>query len=511
MAEEPRCWRIGDVIYDTVSFRLWKPDKGEPSRPLGPKEAELLYFFISNYPKRLTFKTPQQVMRKAWGEVLGDDLLYKTTQALRDALGDSKKEIIVAQPHRLEVEPIAVPCPSIEILKSKHLPSRAQDLYSTGNEIRLSGNDGASDASSLKESDLVRTTAGMFDRKILFSYDGGYAEAIRLFGSGDEFVVATQKERFDVKYAHSLYTIPPELQDGAQQRIARLEEEARSTNKRFFNGPAVRLMRWNHNQESPTEAHNLKLELGAVGWYDLEGTNNLIREEGRQREAYARYIDLPKIESGDFEAGCKLSNLTGNAVTIFTADGKVGFQKRGIFQSAVPGQITSAVAENVNRYKDDTDPESPSVLLKPQVGSSFARDPNYTPRGVPHPLAAVRRGLAAEISPDILEHVDQGILVTGLALGLDSLHADLLWIVLVNATAEKCLELLRDREGSEVDEGELDFVTPRFDNPITKELLKRSDWVAAGKASLIRAIKLIKLFSPGGDPREAFHTLNTAS
>src|SRR5258708_35214296 len=166
----------------------------------------------------------------------------------------------------------------------------------------------------------------MFGRKILFSYDGGYAEAIRLFGSGDEFVVATQKERFDVKYAHSLYTIPPELQDGAQQRIARLEEEARSTNKRFFNGPAVRLMRWNHNQESPTEAHNLKLELGAVGWYALEGANNLIFffNDTATTEIYS--LSLPKIESGDFEAGCKLSNLTGNAVTIFTADGKVGFQ-----------------------------------------------------------------------------------------------------------------------------------------------------------------------------------------
>jgi hypothetical protein len=510
MAEESRCWRIGDVIYDTVSFRLWKPHKREPSRPLGPREAELLYFFIRNYPKRLTFKTPAQVMKAAWGQELSDDSLYKSTQALRDELGDFKKEIIVAPQHRLEVEPIAVPCPSVETLKSKHLPSRVQDLRPTENEIRLSVNDSNSNAPSPTKSDWVRTTAGMFDRNALFSYPGGYADAIRLFGSGSQYV---PPERFFVDYTHSLYTRPRELRNSAMKRIVRLEDEARRSNKVFFNGPVVRLVRWHHNQKSPTEIDTLRLELAAAGWYDLEGINGLIREEASQRDAYTSYVDIGKIESGDFENGCHLSNVVGNAVTVFTADGKVGFQRRGFHQSAVPGHLTSAIAENVNRYKDDTDRDRPTLLLNiPFQSSPLAKDPAYAPQGKPHPLAAVLRGLSHEVSSRILRSVgSHAIKVTGLAFGLDCLAPDLLWIVLVNVTEEEFLVIRRDRPGIEVDEGVIEFVPPSFDSTPTQELLMRSDWVPAGKASLVRAIHLIEEFSPSGDPLEAFRALANAA
>jgi hypothetical protein len=355
---------------------------------------------------------------------------------------------------------------------------------------------------------LARTVAGLMDQDTLFSYDGGYAEAIRLFGSSDECVLPQQL--LPPHYAHSLYTTPPELQDHANKRIARLQDEAVRFNRLFFNGPNVRLMRWHHNQTSPTEADTLELWLGAAGWFDLEGTNNFFREEGLQQDAYRTYVDISKIQSGNFEEGCRLSNVIGNAVTIFTADGKVGFQRRSYRASAVPGWLTSTVAENVNRYKDDT--RAPDVLINTSnVSSAQAKDPAYEPSGIPHPLSAVRRGLSYEVSPQILKFITGAIRVTGLAFGLDALAPDLLWLVLLDITEQEFLKIRRDRPGREVDEGTIEFVAPSFNDAATHELLMRSDWVAAGKASLVRAIQLIEESSPNGDPLEAFRALANAA
>ena len=141
-----------------------------------------------------------------------------------------------------------------------------------------------------------------------------------------------------------------------------------------------------------------------------------------------------------------------------------------------------------------------------------AKDSSCPPRGVPHPLAAVLRGLSYEVSSRILEFVGSyAIKVTGLAFGLDSLAPDLLWIVLANVTEEEFLVMRRDRPGIEVDEGIIEFVPASFDSPRTQELLMRTDWVPAGKASLVRAIHLIEEVAPIGDPVEAFRVLANAS
>lgn len=358
----------------------------------------------------------------------------------------------------------------------------------------------------------VLTPIGRVRRDELFCYEGnyveGYAEAIRLFGTADEYV---SPERFDVKYEHRFYKMPPSLEKDANERIARLEDEKIKFNRFFFNGPNIRLLRWHHNQIPPEELDTLDLVVGASGWYDLEGTNGLVREGLQQAYAYKKYVDLQKIRDGNMEEGCQLSNVIGNAITIFTSDGKVGFQQRGRRQSAVPNWITSSVAENVNRYKDDVQ-EKPWMLLNSrQAKSQLARDATYHPKGTPHPLAAVRRGIEYEASPRLVKYIGPlGIKITGLAFGLDCLAPDLLWIVLADVTESEFKTLRRDTPGKEVDEGTIEFVPASFGSETTQEVLCRPNWVPAGKASLIRAIQLIEEFMPDNNPADAFDELAKA-
>jgi len=521
-------YTIGDFEFNTVSGCLRRLDDPK-GNILGNNEARLLTFLIQHFDKasrRDEYK--KKLIAEVWqGIEVSDHSLYKSVWFLRYAFGDDGKEYVRSNPFRLGTTPVlnSVPMqpPSAQVqapLANKSKATHIRRYDRSRSETRENGSELNLDRGRRKipirsgkldeREPMARTIAGSFDRNALFSYPGGYAEAIRLFGRGKQYL--SPKQLF-VDYTHSLYTIPRELRDNAKKRIARLEDEASRFNKLLFNGPTVRLMRWHHNQEGPAEIDMLRIVLGAAGWYDLEGTNGLIREDCTQRDAYSSYVDMAKIQSGDFEHGCQLSNVVGNAVTIFTADGKVGFQMRGNRQSAVPGMLTSAVAENVNRYKDDTDRERPNVLLNnPGESLPTAKDAAYAPRGVPHPFAAVLRGLSYEVSSRILESVgSHAIKVTGLAFGLDSLAPDLLWIVLANVTEEEFVVMRRDRPGIEADEGIIEFVPPSFDNPRTQELLMRTDWIPAGKASLVRAIHLIEEVAPSGDPVEAFRVLANAT
>src|SRR6266403_1192922 len=83
-------------------------------------------------------------------------------------------------------------------------------------------------AGSQLQDDLVATSAGAFQRRLLFSYPGGDANAIRLWGAGAAYVSC---DRFSVEYEHKPYAIPQELRTKARERVARLEEDARKMNK----------------------------------------------------------------------------------------------------------------------------------------------------------------------------------------------------------------------------------------------------------------------------------------
>jgi hypothetical protein len=360
------------------------------------------------------------------------------------------------------------------------------------------------------QNDLAQTPSGPFERHLLFSYPGGDASAIRLWGAGTAYVSC---DRLFIEYEHKSYVIPQELRKEACARVAQLEADARRLNKIFWNGPCVRLMRWHHNQTGPDEQDMLTLVLGPLGWYDIEGTNGLIREKGAQADFYETYVDLQTVQKGDVEGGCRLSNLTGNAVTIFTCDGKVGYQIRGHRVSSVPGFITSTVDENTNRYKDDVDKKDSRRLLNAaeRASSPQGQDNAYRPRGVPHPLAAVRRGIANEISPRLLEHIGRfGIKLTGLAFGLDSLHPDIQWIALADVTAERIMKMRCEHAGVEADEGRIGFVPASFGSKSTQALLARNDWLAANKGSLIRAIELIANYKRDARPEDVFEILAEA-
>jgi hypothetical protein len=362
---------------------------------------------------------------------------------------------------------------------------------------------------------LVSTPIGQIAEKAVFSYPGGYASAVRLYGSGKAYV---SPGRLSVKYEHRQYAPPQRLAEGAKKRVEHLVEDARAHNRSFFNGPCARLIGWHHNQEGAAESDTLELVLGPLSWFDFEGANGLLRDQLNRGTPtdWKEYVDLENVaQDGNIERCCKLSNLVGNAITIFTSDGKVGYQKRGQRQSSVPGQLTSSVAENINRYLDDSDPKKPQRLLnlaEQKTKSGSRVDHLYRPKGIPHPLASVRRGLQEETSRDLLKHISPfGIKLTGLAFGLDCLHPDLLWIVLVDVSAERFKALRRDRPGTDIREGEIEFVPANFGAAATQEILARPEWVPAGKASLIRAIELIDARNPKGNPANAFDILASAN
>lgn len=360
------------------------------------------------------------------------------------------------------------------------------------------------------QDDLVATPAGPFERRLLFSYPGGEASAIRLWGAGAAYV---SHDRLFVEYEHKPYVIPQELQKDAGERVARLEADTRNLNKIFFNGPCVRVMRWHHNQMEPDERDTIRLVLGPVGWYDYEGTNGLIHEKGLQADAFEKYVDLEMIQRGNFEQGCRLSNIVSNSITIFTCDGRIGYQMRGHRQSAVPGLLSSAVNENVNRFNDDVDKKDVYRHLNSTryVESRSGPDNSYRPKGVPHPLAAIRRGIAYEWSPRLLEVIGpSGIKATGFAFGLDLLHADILWIALANITAEKIAKMRCEHSGVEAEEGRVNFVPASFGSKSTQELLSQPNWFASGKASLIRAIELIANYKSHARPEDVFDILAEA-
>ena len=356
------------------------------------------------------------------------------------------------------------------------------------------------------QDDLVPTPAGPFERRLLFSYPGGNASAIRLWGAGTAYVAC---DRLFVEYEHKPYLIPQELRKEARERVARLEADARMLNKLFFDGPCVRIMRWHQNQTAPAEQDTLSLVLGPVGWYDFEGTNGLICEEKRQAYAYSKYVDLPTIQKGNLEQGCHLSNIVGNVITVFTCDGNIGYQRRGQRSFVGPDVLSTTVDENVNRYKDDQGRRDSNSAG--YVQARPGRDNSYRPKGVPHPLAAVRRGIEHEMSPRLLEHIDQfGIKLTGFAFSLDYLNADLLWLVLADVTSEKFTKLRCEHPGVEMDEGRIKFVQASFGSKSTQELLSQPDWFATGKASVVRAIELITNYKPGARPADVFDILAEA-
>jgi hypothetical protein len=121
---------------------------------------------------------------------------------------------------------------------------------------------------------------------------------------------------------------------------------------------------------------------------------------------------------------------------------------------------------------------------------------DYRPRGVPHPIAAVLRGIGSEVSPRLLDVIrPTDICVTGIAFDLDFLHPNLLVAVLVDLRHDQILELRRLHPGPEYLEGELYFASADLTNSDTRSIVADRNWVPGGQASLLRTLELFDAIS----------------
>jgi len=333
----------------------------------------------------------------------------------------------------------------------------------------------------------------------LYYHRDGWARAVRLVGAGSE-VISVQRLKLD--YRHVPFEVPDELRPRRDREVARRVQEAREAGKLYFDGPNTRLLNW---RISPSDGDRVGLEesvleltLGPIGWYDFDALNGIFEEavEHPPIEFYEYYVGLTHLVTDGRVERSKLSNILDNAVALVTSDGYVGYRQRSGRQNA-PGVLTSAVAENTNRYLDDAEPSDFSTRHNMKSdGTQDVRDApsNYKPVGVPHPVAAVLRGIEEEISKTVRAKVDvSGIYVTGIAFSLDALHPSLLFAVFVDLSRDEILAACRDDPGTDYHkEGPLFFIRANREDPATRSVMK-ADWIASGQAATIRALDVLHL------------------
>jgi hypothetical protein len=310
-----------------------------------------------------------------------------------------------------------------------------------------------------------------------------------------------------IKYDHNHFESDPRL--FPWQKAETENRKALATNN-FFNGPNTRLITYSASPapaDAAMELDTLTLHLGPVGWFDYAGINEYLRDrrDNFSERDIADWIDLATLRN-DFDVQrSRVPNILGTATTIVTLDEKIAYQERmhsGV--DARPRNLTSSVAENINRLKDDTD-ETDHLLLRNlgdvALAGQMLRENSYQPRGVPHPFAAVRRGIGDELAPHVLDVIEEGpfpaIQCTGLSYDLDSLHPDALFIACIPLTSVELAAIVRGiwgERGKEWREGRLKFMPADFRDSTTARILsgpKPRSWNPGGHASVVRAIELL--------------------
>lgn len=333
-------------------------------------------------------------------------------------------------------------------------------------------------------------------RDRLYYHLDGWARAIRLVGADTDLIPV---DRLEVSYKDVPLVLPPELRQLRDQIVQERIATASSDGHIFFDGPNTRLMGWRVSPRDDDrvgrEESILYLTLGPVGWYDFEGLNGAFRAHPESRgpeHLYEYYVGLSSLLSDGRVERSKLSNIMDNAVALVTSDGYVGYQRRSRRVSLGVGAFTSTVAENTNRFLDDSLPYNPLSLYNRQ-GTLGDAPTDYKPKGVPHPVAAVLRGIESEISPDVRAWVDlKSMYVTGISFDLEGLHPSLLFVVLVGLSRRDVLSARRKTPGTEYIEGSLGFVPIQLEQDDTRTLFRQPNWIPSGQASLIRAIEAIQ-------------------
>jgi hypothetical protein len=413
-------------------------------------------------------------------------------------------------------------------------PSLEQDVPATIKDLKYITNSSEFKdfLNQLKESSLNETSEASLDdtlfhdapsvvkaaKDTLYYYPRGYVSAIRLFGADDECLT---ERRVELHYQNEPFEYSQLLFAKKEEIIKVKTKNAQDKGAEFFNGPNTRLLKWRATPRDgikvALEQKSLELTLGPIGWYDYVVLNETSKEKlkGAPVEEYEYYIGLSDIISNKSVGKCRLSNLFDTATTIISSDGFVAYQQRTSRVSAVPEVLTSAVAENINRFLDDADPGDSKKNFN-SVADSMAdrdrRDESYQPKGVPHPFAAVRRGVGEELSPALLPIIGpNAIKLIGLSFDLGTLHPDALFALPLDLSKKEILTLCNERPGKDWLEGKLWFVRPDFKDKETAEALSK-DWAPGGKASFVRTIELLDAVKRkfGVGFKEAFELLATA-
>lgn len=333
----------------------------------------------------------------------------------------------------------------------------------------------------------------VFDRKKLISTpDGGFAQAIKLLGSGS---ACWSKDEVVVEYDH----IPFQIDEGAREAAEQYVQQVRAKDRNAFNGPAARLLHFsNEIVDVNREIRHVKLRLGPVDWFQYLGLNARYRDEKVQEHnaQLPKLIGLDSLLASKIDSSLRfVTSILGTASTMVSRDGFLFFSIRPASGVERPATATSSIAENISRYLDDGFKENPSrrinKLVPPKELPPEAE--GYVPKGTPNPFATVQRGIQEEISACI---VPESIKMTGICYDLESLHPDLLFLVPVNLTAreiEASFEGLRGVDDFEIDG--LKKVKWTFRNDQTLISIHHLPWISSGKASLIRALQICEALS----------------
>lgn len=337
----------------------------------------------------------------------------------------------------------------------------------------------------------------VYAREGIYFFPGGWARAVRLWGADGQNARANEVQ---IEYVHQAFSRQLELAAAARDAIEKRQEAARLSGKKFFDGPNTRLLGWSANPiDGPGVARErevVRLKLAPIGWYDYTGLNDALRVKKSTGilPLYQYYAGLDHVVRDGSVSQSKLSNILDTATTILTKDGFAVYQVRGNAVSAAAERLTSTVAENINRWMDDSDPLNFESLKNPEWAQSRDEQPDntYAPVGVPHPFAAVRRGLLSEVSPRLERFLRPGsIRLTGLSFDLEVMHPDALFVAFIDATRSEIEAARHEEPGDEHREGLIKFIPASFDDDETLEVMKSDRWVGAGLASLIRAIQVV--------------------
>lgn len=335
-------------------------------------------------------------------------------------------------------------------------------------------------------------------REWLYNYPGGLVWAVQLWGSAHQSVDETSV-RF--KYTHEPIKPSVRNEPGYDELVKREKRKAVEHNGIFFNGPCARLLNFHVSPRDgsgvASEKPVMSLHLGPVGWYEYTFLRERYEKAGEIKDLgskSAEMIDLAGLLQKGRASGSRTSNILDTATTLLTIDGYVAYQSRSSRVSASPFDLTSSVAENINRWKDECSYAHPERLvdLTRWYSSAMEADSNYPPEGFPNPFWTVRRGINDELAIGLHEHVlPGGLRLTGISFDLRAGHPDLLFVAFMDLTSEQIQRAYKERKGAEADEGRLRFVRPNFEDDELQAILAEQNWAAGGKASLVRAVQYL--------------------